>query len=105
MGKPSNISAEERARTVVAVLRNEVTAVEAARRHGVSEQSIHHWKAAFLEGGQERLAGRRRPTTSDREAGLRATIDELTRALTDANVRLRALDQGATMLPPSQTSR
>lgn len=104
MGKPSNVSAEERARTVEAVLRGEVTAIEAGRRLGVSEQSIHKWKAAFLVAGRERLGGRNRLATN-REAELQAKVDELTLALTDANVRLRVLGREASALPPSQTSR
>ncbi len=105
MGKPSNKSAEDKARVVVAVLKGELTAIAAARLEGVSEQTIHNWKAAFLEGGRAGLSvpARRRPT--GREAGLRARIEELNEALGDAQVRLRVLQQGDHSLPPSKTSR
>jgi transposase len=105
VGKPSNKSAEDKARIVVAVLKGEVTAIEAARLEGVSEQSIHHWKAMFLESGRAGLAARARRAPSSREADLQARVDELDEALAEAQVRLRALEQGDRSLPPSKTSR
>jgi transposase-like protein len=105
VGKPSKMTADERSRIVVAVLRNEMTAVEAARRHGVSEQSIHNWKAAFLEGGRARLAAHEKPQNADREAALQAKVDELSRELDDARTQLRVFGREEVRLPPSQTSR
>jgi transposase len=105
VGKPSNKTAEDKARIVVAVLKGEVTAIEAARLEGVSEQSIHHWKATFLESGRAGLAARARRTPSSREVDLQARVDELDEALAEAQVRLRALQQGDRSLPPSKTSR
>lgn len=105
MAKPSNKTADEKARIVVAVLRGELTAVEAARRHGVSEQSVHNWKAVFLESGSAGLAAQGKPRRSSREAELEAHVDELTRALGEAHVKLRVFERGAEMFPPTRTSR
>jgi transposase len=105
VGKPSNKSAEEKARVVIAVLRGELAAVEAARLNGVSEQSIHNWKAVFLEGGRARLGERATPRPSNREAVLEAKVAELTAAIAEADVQLRTLRQGVQTLPPTQTSR
>jgi transposase-like protein len=105
VGKPSNKTADEKARVVIAVLKAELTAVEAARLEGVSEQSIHNWKAVFLESGRAGLATHAKPLRTSREAELAAKVDELTAALDDARVQLRAFERGVHSLPPSKTSR
>jgi transposase len=93
-------------RVVLCVLRGEQTATEAARRAGVSEQTVHNWKRLFLESGREGLAaqggGARR---SGREAELEAENEELKAALGEAHVALRVWQKGAEYLPPSRTSR
>ncbi len=86
------------------MLRGELTAAEAARRGGVSEQTVHNWKRAFLEAGREGLAqGRRR--RSSRELELEAECEELKAALGEAHVQLRVWKKGAEYLPASRTSR
>jgi transposase len=52
MAKPSKKSADEKMR----VLRGEVTATDAARRAGVSGQTVHNWKGLFLDSAREGLA-------------------------------------------------
>ena len=104
MAKASKKSPEEKLRVVLSVLRGELSAAAAGRRAGVSEQTVHNWKKAFLEGGRDRLAlGARR--RSAREAELEAECEELKAALGEAHVQLWVWEQGAEYLPPSRTSR
>ena len=53
MAKASKKSPEEKLRMVLSVLRGELSAAVAGRRAGVSEQTVHNWKKAFLEGGRD----------------------------------------------------
>ncbi len=89
---------------MLSVLRGEATAVAAARRNGVSEQAVHNWKRAFLEGGRQGLeqGAKRR---SSREHELEVENEELKAALGEAHVRLRVWRKGSEYLPPSRTSR
>ena len=41
---------------LVEKLRVVLSVAAAGRRAGVSEQTVHNWKQAFLEGGRDRLA-------------------------------------------------
>ena len=87
MAKASKKSPEENLRVVLSVLRGELSAAAAGRRAGVSEQTVHNWKKAFLEGGRDRLAlGARR--RSEREAELEAECEELKAALVGVEERL-----------------
>ena len=104
MAKASKKSPEEKLRVVLSVVRGELSAAAAGRRAGVSEQTVHNWKKAFLEGGRDRLAlGARRRST--RELELEAECEELKAALGEAHVQLRVWKKGAEYLPPSRTSR
>jgi transposase len=90
---------------VLAVLSGEVSVAEAARKEKVSEQSIHRWKADFVEAGKTALtAGRTGPST--REAQLEAEVADLTQALGEAAVEFRVWKKCAEgRLGPSRTSR
>jgi transposase len=80
---------------VLSVLSGECSQAEAARRHGISETSIGKWREQFVAGGQAGLAaGGAAAKPSGREAQQAAEIDELTRALGEAHVELRALKRG-----------
>ena len=104
MAKASKKSPEEKLRVVLSVLRGELSVAAAGRRAGVSEQTVHNWKKAFLEGGRDRLVlGSRR--RSARETELEAECEELKAALGEAHVQLRVWKKGAEYLPPSRTSR
>ena len=104
MAKPSDRSPERKLQVVLSVLRGELSATEAARRGGVSEQTVHNWKRAFLEAGREGLEwGHRR--RSSRELELEAENEELKVALGEAHVQLRVWKKGAEYLPPSRTLR
>ena len=56
MAKASKKSPEEKLRVVLSVLRGEQSAVDAGRRAGVSEQTVHNWKKLFLDSGRDGLA-------------------------------------------------
>lgn len=100
MARPSKKTTEDKVRIVLAVLRGEVTATEAGRKNGVSEQSTHNWRRQFLEAGRAGLdQGARRQ--SSREHELEAENEELKAA----HVQLRVWRKGAEFLPPSRTSR
>ena len=73
----------------------EATQAEAARRHGVSETSIGKWKEQFVSGGREGLQnGSSAAKPTGREARMVEEIDDLTRALGEAHVELRAVKRG-----------
>jgi transposase len=105
MGRPTVIAPETKTRVVLAVLSGEVSVAEAARKEKVSEQSIHRWKADFVEAGKTALtAGKSGAST--REAQLEAEVADLTQALGEAAVELRVWKKSAEgRLGPSRTSR
>ena len=95
MARPPKHPVDVKLKIVLSVLSGEATQAEAARRHGVSETSIGKWKEQFLLGGRDGLAqgsGATKPT--GREAQLEAEVDDLTRALGEAHVELRAVKRG-----------
>ena len=95
MAKASKKSPEEKLRVVLSVLRGEQSAVDAGRRVGVSEQTVHNWKKLFLDSGRDGLAqGRRRRSARESEN------EELKAALGEAHVHLRVWKRGAEHLPP-----
>ncbi|MBA2507449.1 MAG: helix-turn-helix domain-containing protein [Nocardioidaceae bacterium] len=105
MGRAPVIAAERKTRVVLAVLAGEVSVSEAARKEKVSEQSIHRWRADFVECGKVGLsAGRTGPST--REQQLEAEVAELTQALGEAHLEARVWKKSAEgRLGPSRTSR
>jgi transposase-like protein len=70
---------ETKLRIVLGVLRGELSAAEAARRHGISETSIGKWKEQFLGAGKTGLAAAMGPRRgpSAREVQLAAQVDDL----------------------------
>jgi transposase len=107
VGRPAKHSVEFKTRVVLGVLRGEMSAAEAARRHGVSETSIGKWKDAFIRAGREGLAAKVDGRASRADARVAAQVDELTRALGEAHVELRLLrrDRDGAELPPTQSWR
>ena len=95
MGRPPKHSVETKLKIVLSVLSGEVTQAEASRRHGISATSIQKWREQFLDAGRQGLAaGDSAGRPSGREAQLADEIDDLTRALGEAHVRIRALERG-----------
>ena len=95
MARPPVHPVETKLKIVLSVLSGEASIAEAARRHGISETSIGKWKEQFLLGGRGGLEqGGRQGKPTGREAQLEAEVDDLTRALGEAHVELRALKRG-----------
>ena len=95
MARPPMHPVETKLKIVLSVLSGEASIAEAARRHGISETSIGKWKEQFLHGGRDGLEqGGRHGKPTGREAQLEAEVDDLTRALGEAHVELRALKRG-----------
>jgi transposase len=54
--KPAvRVPVEEKVRVVLALLVGEMTASEAARRHGVSTNAVVRWRGKFLDAGRRAL--------------------------------------------------
>jgi transposase len=94
---------ETKLKIVLSVLSRELTAAEAARRHGISETSIGKWKDQFLAGGRTGLEHGAQRGPSGRERQLEAQLDEVTRALGEAHVELRVLKRGGPAGCPSSS--
>lgn len=95
MARPPMHPVDVKLKIVLSVLSGESTQAEAARRHGISETSIGKWKEQFLAGGRGGLEqGASSAKPSGREARMVEEIDDLTRALGEAHVELRAIKRG-----------
>ena len=95
MARPPKHSVDVKLKIVLSVLSGEASGAEARRRHGISETSIGKWKEQFLAGGRgglEQGSSSAKPTS--REARMVEEIDDLTRALGEAHVELRAIKRG-----------
>ena len=95
MARPPKHPVDVKLKIVLSVMSGESTQAEAARRHGVSQTSIGKCKDQFLQGGRSGLehgASVAKPT--GREARMAEEIDDLTRALGEAHVELRAIKRG-----------
>lgn len=105
MGRKPFKSADEKLQVVLSVLRGEMTQVEAARRLEMSQTTIAKWQKQFLEGAYEALARgeNARAPASQREAELQAHVDELTSALGEAYVELRAWRKRGALYPRTRS--
>jgi transposase len=105
VGRKPFKSAEEKLQVVLGVLKGEMTQVEAARRLEMSQTTIAKWQKQFLDGAHEALARgeNARAPASRREADLQAQIEELTSALGEAYVELRAWRKGGALYPRSRS--
>lgn len=95
MARPPKHPVDVKLKIVLSVLSGESTQAEAARRHGVSETSIGKWRDQFLQAGRQGLehgASTAKPTGV--EARMAEELDDLTRALGEAHVKIRALERG-----------
>jgi len=82
---------EEKVRVVLAVLGGEMTASEAARRHGVSVPAVLSWRNKFLDAGRQSLVdgvpgGPSKTAGSAVERRLRLENGQLKLALAEATV-------------------
>ena len=107
----TKIAAEEKARLVLAVLANEMTCAEAARRCGVTAVTMTKWKHQFLEAGAQRLqevpSGAPGDKGNAEQRRMQLENEQLKLALAEATVQLRIWQRGAALADqvPSRTSK
>lgn len=56
MGRPSNLTLEQRTEAVLSLLRREEPGAKIARRFGISEPTLYRYRDLFLEAGKAGLA-------------------------------------------------
>ena len=103
MGKRANKSTDEMLRTVLAVLRGEVTLAEAGRTAGVSDMTVAKWRDRFVEGGTSALAGQ--GDAGGREHELETEVEDLKAALGEAHAELRVVKKGLSTYELLRTSK
>jgi transposase len=79
MGKQCELSLQQRREIVLMMLRREEPVAVLARRHSVSEGTLHRWREEFLQGGEAALADRR----SKADAQGAAKVQELQKQLAE----------------------
>jgi len=102
------VPVETRLKLVLSMLAHEMTVAEAARRHGVSAESINWWRNRFVDTGKAAMEdGIPGKVGSLVERRQRAEIQELKLALAEATVQLGIWQKGSeyVALVPSPTSR
>jgi transposase len=80
------LPADKKFALVLRVVTGELTAAEAAREAGVSEQSVSNWRRQFIEGGRNGLAGE-----SGRDSEGASRIAELTQEIATLKVTIGEL--------------
>ena len=96
---------------MLAVLANEMTCAEAARRCGVTTVTMTKWRHQFLEAGADRLqevpSGSAGGAGTPEQRRLRLENEQLKLALAEATVQLRIWQRGAAWADqvPSPTSK
>ncbi|MEO5353008.1 MAG: hypothetical protein H7835_07325 [Magnetococcus sp. XQGC-1] len=94
MSRSSNLTPEQRAESVLALLRREEPAPVLARRYSVSTKPLGHWKDDFIAAGTSGLASEKRQAVDNAKqfAVLESAVagrDRLIGELTIANVTLK----------------
>lgn len=105
MGRKPFKSPDEKLAIVLSVLRGETTQTDVARRLEMSQTTVAKWQKQFLEGGREALARGENAKTpsSKREEELESRVEELSTALGEAAVELRAWRKGGALYPGSRS--
>ena len=86
------VSAEEKIRIVVSVLRGEESIAALCRREGIAEGLYYSWSKEFLEAGKKRLAGDTgRQATSGEVKGLRQEMRDLKKLVAELSLENRLL--------------
>jgi transposase len=104
MARPPVTTVDNKVQIVLSVLTGEVSGAEAARRIGVSGQTISTWRKQFLDGGRAALAGDPPDTLHDVHA-LREEAEQLKAALGEACLEIRRLRLAARTEACSPTAR
>ncbi|WP_071528706.1 helix-turn-helix domain-containing protein [Streptomyces mutabilis] len=107
MGRPPVLPTDEKLGLVVRVMTGELTAAEAAREAGVSEQSVSNWRRQFIEGGRNGLAGEsgRDAEGASRVAELTKEIAMLKATIGELYMELRKYGRGPVVRPPQPRGR
>ena len=79
MAKKSTLNVAEREEAVLRLLRKEEPVSAVARRYQVSEQTLYRWRDDFLEGGRERLRGKRSQHKDESACRIQKLESELAR--------------------------
>ena len=90
LARPPALPADQKVALILSVLSGELSAAQAARNAGVSDQAISTWKRRFVEAGRTGLE-RGTDQRSSRESQLLDEIAELKRALGDSYMQLRTI--------------
>src|SRR3990167_10080678 len=88
MGKPSQMSAEERLSVVLESLRPEASIADLCRKHGISQTTFYKWRDKFLEGGKQALLSNGQAKGSEAD---KARIEELERVIGQQSVGVGVL--------------
>ncbi len=88
MGKPSQLSAEERLSLVLESLRPEASIADLCRKHGISQTTFYKWRDKFLEGGKQALLSNGQAKGSEVD---KARIEELERVIGQQSVEIHVL--------------
>jgi transposase-like protein len=92
MSKKSTMPVERRTQLVLRLLSKEESAVQIARRAGISEQTLYRWRDAFISGGSHALNGRGGLTERAKErARLAAQISERDQVIGELTIANRVL--------------
>jgi transposase-like protein len=96
MARPSDVTPEQRAEIVLALLRREEPTAILARRYGISTNTLNQWKDDFIAAGTSGLASgkRRKAEESRRMSDLEHAVTERDRVigeLTIANMILKKM--------------
>ncbi|CAM5273980.1 helix-turn-helix domain-containing protein [Streptomyces fumanus] len=102
VGRPPVLPVDKKLGLVVRVMSGELSAAEAAREAGVSEQSVSNWRRQFIEGGRNGLAGE-----SGKDTGEASRVAELTQEnamlktmIAELYMELRKYGRSAAVRPP-----
>ncbi|MFF5519102.1 transposase [Streptomyces coeruleorubidus] len=89
---------------MVRVMSGELTAAEAAREAGVSEQSVSNWRRQFIEGGRNGLAGDggRHTEEASRIAELAKENAMLKTTIGELYMELRKYSRSTAVRPPQR---
>jgi transposase-like protein len=97
MGRASDLTAEERAEIVLALLRREEPMSVLSKRYGVSETTLGRWRDDFIASGTQGLGSgkRRRPGEQRRVARLEAEVAERDRVIGELTIANRILKKNS----------
>lgn len=85
------IDMETKFEAVMTLLRHEEPATVIARRHGMSEQTLHRLRNEFLEGGRDALKSKKQRKNEDPAIRMKGEIDERDKVIAEYTIANRIL--------------